>query len=177
MNGSHSTLPAQLSNQTRKLQMKITPSERGPIRLVKFDQIKATEPAPNQVIDLSDDDDDNILNTKHEGQHYTKESDLHLNKKSNNITQQQQSSIFDTENEFEVKIINDFTSSMTGELYQICDQFSYIKMKYKCGENHCFTFHSMKDAFKFYNEFNERRIQGEPLVVMFPVEKDKSLAK
>ena len=109
MNGSHSTLPAQISNQTRKLQMKITPSERGPIRLVKFDQIKATEPAPNQVIDLSDDEDDDILN-KHEGPQNTKESEsTYLNKKSNNITQKQQSPIFDAENEFEVKIINDFT--------------------------------------------------------------------
>ena len=152
MNGCHSKLPAQPSTETRRLQMKITASERGPIRIVKFDKIKATEPA-QEIIDLSDDDEDTSENTS-----------KRIKAEANEITNAMSNSEF----EYEVLVLNNHTIALQSELKKTCDKIDYIKSKDL--KKFAFRFQTVKDAFKFYNVLNPMNINGEPLVVLFPVQ-------
>ena len=152
MNGCHSKLPAQPSTETRKLQMKVTASERGPIRIVKFDKIKATEPA-QEIIDLSDDEEDTSENTS-----------KRIKIETNEIT----NAISNSEFEYEVLVLNNHTTALQSELKKTCDKIDYIKSKDLT--KFAFRFHTVKDAFKFYNVLNPMNINGEPLVVLFPVQ-------
>ena len=152
MNGCHSKLPAQPSTETRRLQMKITASERGPIRIVKFDKIKATEPA-QEIIDLSDDDEDASVNTP---------------KRIKTEAIETTNAISNSEFEYEVLVLNNHTTALQSELKKTCEKIDYIKSKDLT--KFAFRFHTVKDAFKFYNVLNPMNINGEPLVVLFPVQ-------
>ena len=151
-NGGHKKLPAQPS-KSGKVQLKIgyTPSERGPIRLVKFDEIKAAEKR-QEIIDISEDDSDNNSNSIFE------EASIKTELESNH---------HHNENEYVVRILNDFTTSMDNELFQVVSKIPYIKKK----NGHSFSFTSIKEAFQFYDEMNRTSIEEEPLVVLYPVEK------
>ena len=153
MNGCHSKLPAQPSTETRKLQMKITASERGPIRIVKFDKIKATEPE-QEIIDLSDDDEEDTSEI----------ASKRIKTEANVIT----NTISNSEFEYEVLVLNNQTTSLKSELKKICDKIDYIKSIDLT--NFAFRFQNVKDAFKFYNVLNPMKINGEPLIVLFPVQ-------
>ena len=153
MNGCHSKLPAQPSTETRKLQMKITASERGPIRIVKFDKIKATEPE-QEIIDLSDDDEEDTSEI----------ASKRIKTEANVIT----NTISNSEFEYEVLVLNNQTTSLKSELKKICDKIDYIKSIDLT--NFAFRFQNVKDAFKFYNVLNPMKINGEPLVMLFPVQ-------
>ena len=153
MNGCHSKLPAQPSTETRKLQMKITASERGPIRLVKFDKIKATEPE-QEIIDLSDDDEEDI----------SENASKRIKIETEEIANTNSTSEF----EYEVLVLNNQTTSLKNELKNICDKIDNVKSKDLT--KFAFRFQNVKDAFKFYNVLNPMKINGEPLVVLFPVQ-------
>ena len=153
-NGGHKKLPAQPS-KSGKVQLKIgyTPSERGPIRLVKFDEIKAAE-KKQEIIDLSEEDDcDNNSNNS------ISEASI--------IKNELESHHHHNENEYVVRILNDFTTSMDNELYQVVSKIPYIKKN----NGHSFSFNSIKEAFQFYDVMNMTSIEEEPLVVLYPVEK------
>ena len=150
--GGHKKLPPQPS-KSGKVQLKIgfTPSERGPIRLVKFDEIKAAEKR-QEIIDISEDDiSDN--NSNNEASSIKTEIEPH--QKHHN------------ENEYVVRILNDFTTSMDNELLQVVSNIPYIKKN----NGHSFSFNNIKEAFQFYDVMNRTSIEEEPLVVLYPVEK------